>query len=338
MWRLLGNETAVNLLRAALKSGSLGHAYLLTGPPGIGKMRLARDIAAAVNCEGGDPPCGECDACRRIETANHPDVQVIALGVDDKDETKFRTRIGVEQIDDIIRQANLPPFSGRYKIFIVDEAELLSIDAANRLLKILEEPPSQVIFILLATRDDILPATVVSRCQCLELQPVPVSRIENWLRDEYNMEESRAALLSRLSHGRPGWALRALEDETVLAQRSQKMERLLAIGESDYETRFAYAAELAAGFRRDRRPVWEILTLWQDWWRDLMLVLTGCDSAVTNIDYQDKTSEMASRYELRQIEHYLKVLADCRLALSQNVNPRLALEMLMMEIPEVKCA
>jgi DNA polymerase III subunit delta' len=338
MWHLHGNERAVKLVSAALAGGSLGHAYLLVGPPGVGKMRLALDMARAVNCEGGQPPCDDCEPCRRIEAGQHPDIRVIELGVNEKDETRLRTKIGVDQIDDILHQANLPPFNGRCKVFIIDEAELLSVGAANRLLKILEEPPARVIFILLAVRDDLLPATVISRCQCLELQPVPVGQIETWLRNEYNIEESRAALLARLSHGCPGWARRALADEESVAGRNFEMARLLALGEADYETRFAYAGELATGFRKDRRPVWKVLSFWQDWWRDLMLVNTGCPEAVINIDYREKSAEIAANYSLEQIKGYLKVLADCRLALSQNVNPRLALELLMMEIPEVKCA
>lgn len=336
MWRVRGQDRAVAMTRAACLGDRPVHAYLLVGPPGVGKMRLACDIAMALNCEGEDPPCGECDSCRRIENAAHPDVQVSELEAKSGDDEKLRTLISAEQVDAILAQANLPPFSGRCKVFIIAAAELLSVTAANRLLKTLEEPPPRVVFILLTPRDGLLPETVVSRCQRLELKPAPEAEIMAVLSEGDALDGERAALLARLSHGRLGWALRARDDAEIMAGRELDIERLLELCRAGYEERFAWAGDLANAFRRDRQAIWDRLSLWQDWWRDLMLVRAGCPQAVVNTDYRDTITGQAAGYRLEQLQGFLNALDDCRLALRQNVNPGLALELLMMEIPEVR--
>jgi len=164
-------------------------------------MPLALNLAQALNCAAAEPPCGECDSCRKIASANHPDVQVIGL-IQDTDSPEAKL-ISTEQIEQMQHSASLPPFTGRYKAFIIDGAELLSTEAANRLLKTLEEPVGKVIFILLTTNDSLLPATVISRCQRLELTPLPAAEVEAALSSR-GVDPPRARLLAGLSHGWPG--------------------------------------------------------------------------------------------------------------------------------------
>ncbi len=205
MWQIIGQARAVSLLERGLAAGSLAHAYLLVGPEHAGKMTLAINLAQALNCESAGRPCLECAACRKIKAGNHADVQVIGLlQNDDSNEAKL---ISTEQIKDMLHQASLPPFEGRHKVFIINGAELLSTEAANRLLKNLEEPVANVTFILLTTNDRLLPATVVSRCQRLEVTPVPVPAEAAALQEKWGVPAERARLLAGLSHGRLGWAV-----------------------------------------------------------------------------------------------------------------------------------
>ncbi len=342
MWNIFGQDRAVSLFRRSLAAGTLSHAYLLVGPAHVGKMTLAMDLARAVNCEDGEPPCGECDSCRRITEGKHADISVTSLsdigneenGEDEVAGKGARTKIGVEQIDQILHSVSLPPFEGRCKVFVLDGAEFLSVGAANRLLKTLEEPEGSVVFVLLTTNEGMLPVTVVSRCQRVELRLPGTGEIEAVLASRWSVEPERSRLLSRLANGRLGWAVSAASEGSLLQQRDEWLEGMLAIIDAGYEERFNYAARLAGRFRRNRREVQEQLDLWLDWWRDLLLVNVECRDAVVNVDRLPVLTEMAGKYSLAQIRAFIE---DIRLASEQlrlNANPQLVLEVLMLSIPE----
>jgi len=229
--------------------------------------------------------------------------------------------------------ASLPPFEGRYKVFIIDGVERLSTEAANCLLKTLEEPVGKVIFILLTTNDRLLPATVVSRCQRLELSPIAASEVEAALSSGWGIEPQKAKLLARLCHGCLGWAVSAALDDDLLKLRAKRIDRLLDITEADYEERFAYAAQLAAQFSQNRGLVQEELDLWLDWWRDLLLVKAGCRDIITNVDLEARLIEVAGSYSLAQIKAVIGSIQAAGEQLRQNANPRLVLEVLMLDIP-----
>src|SRR3990172_4385958 len=121
MWQVIGQTKAVSLLQRSLETGSLAHAYLFVGPPHVGKMTLALNLAQALNCEAAESPCGECASCQKIALTKHADVQIVSLTSDrDPAEAKPRTEVGIDQIRQIKHSANLPPFGGRYKVFIID--------------------------------------------------------------------------------------------------------------------------------------------------------------------------------------------------------------------------
>jgi len=327
LWQIEGQSRVVSLLQRSLERGSIAHAYLVVGPPHVGKMTLALNLAQALNCQGDAPPCGLCDACQKIASSKHADVQIVGLG------SNGSTEIGIDQIRQMQHSSSLPPFEGRSKVFIIDRAELMSTEAANCLLKTLEEPAAGVVFILLATSGGVLPATVVSRCQILELPPLPTSQVEVVLSQRWGVEQQRAGLLARLSHGCLGWAISAASDDSLLKQRAERVEELLNILSGDYETRFAYVTRLVAWFNQSRGLVQEILDLWLDWWRDLLLVKLGSSDSVTNIDHQSMLANIARGYRLAQIRAVINGIQVVGEQLRQNANPRLALEVLMLSIP-----
>lgn len=330
MWQLIGQTRVVSLLQHSLESGKLAHAYLLVGPAHIGKMTAAINLAQALNCEASKRPCLECASCRKIDAGNHADVQVISLTQnEDSVEAKL---IGIDQVKQIQHDANLPPFEGNHKVFIIDKAELLSIEAANCLLKTLEEPTEKVTFILLTTDDRLLPETVVSRCQRLELPPLSIAEVASALADK-GIDPERARLLAGLSHGCPGWAFAVAADDSLLQQRDEEVKKLLHVITASYEERLAYVAQLAAQFSHNRGTVYDILNLWLDFWRDLMLVKLDSHDIITSVDLRDEFVRMAGGYRLAQITSFIKSIQAAAEQLRQNANPRLALEVLMLDIP-----
>jgi len=334
MWQVLGQDRILSLLQRSLEKECLAHAYLLVGPPHVGKMTLALNLAQALNCGAAERPCGECLSCQKIASGGHADVQVIGLIPDENSAgAKLRAEISIDQVRQVQHSASLPPFEGECKVFIVDGAEFLSTEAANCMLKTLEEPVSKVVFVLLTTNDRLLPETVVSRCQRLELVPLAAAEIEKALSSRWGIESQKAGLLAKLSHGCLGWAISAAFDDRLLKQRAEKLDRLLEIITADYEERFTYAAQLATQFAQNRESVQGILDLWLDWWRDLMLTKIGCRELITNVDRIDLLVEMAKGYQLVQIKDFIRSVQAVGEQLRRNANPRLVLEVLMLDMP-----
>ena len=328
MWQVIGQDKILSLLDYSFKTNAIAHAYLLVGPRHVGKGTLAINLAQALNCGGPELPCGQCHSCQRILEGKHADVTPIGLD--------SRTEIGIDDIRGLQRLANLPPYEGKCKVFIIDDAEYLSTEAANSLLKILEEPPPRVVWLLLAAEEEHLLPTIISRCQRLELKPVPSERIQEVLVDSYNVDADKARLLTQLCHGRLGWALSALTDDGILEQRSQRIARLVSLLPASLGQRFAYAQELASQFSQNRRAGAEIIETWLDWWRDLMLVKGDCQEAVINVDYEKALEEQARGLSLSEIEGFLANLGLLQEEISKNVNPRLAWEWLMLNLPRKK--
>ena len=330
MWTTVGQKKALFLFERSLKSGRLAHAYLFVGPAHAGKMTLARDLAMALNCEDGVPPCGICQSCKRIASGWHSDLQVV--GLNKNPDGKQQTEIGIEEIRQVLHSANLPPFEGKCKVYIVDGAELLSVEAANCLLKTLEEPVDRVVFILLTAREDLLPVTVVSRCQRIELEQLSATGVASALVDRWLVGPQRARLLAHLSHGRLGWAVKAI-DEGSLDKHDEAVDGLVAAIDADLEGRFAYAAQLASEFSQDRQVVQDKLGLWLDWWHDLMLVKVGLEDAVANVDRLDFLRSMANGLDLEQIRAGIHSIYQAGEQLKQNANARLALEVFVLGLP-----
>jgi DNA polymerase-3 subunit delta' len=337
MWQTIGQSRTVGFLQQALTQGSLSHAYLLVGPPQVGKMTLALDLAKTLNCRSEKDlrPCENCVPCQKIAAGNHADVQVVALNRNpNPEDIKERTEIGIEQIKEMLHSASLPPFEGEYRVYIIDEAGHLSLEAANRLLKTLEEPPGKVVFILITANARLIPDTVISRCQRLNLKRLKIAEIESALKERYNIEADKAILLARLSHGCLGWAIEAVKETNLLQERQEKFENMLVMVRSNYTDRFSLAAQLAAQFGKKRESVYETLDTWASWWRDILLVKTGCSSDIVSIDFKSALAQMAGAFSLVQIKETLQQIATGSEQLKLNANSRLVLEGLMLKIPQ----
>lgn len=331
MWQVRGQDRILALLDSSLKLNSVAHAYLLVGPDHVGKRTLALNLAQALNCDEADRPCGQCRSCLRILENKHADIAVVGLG--------SRVEIGIDDIRELQHSANLPPYEGKYKVFVIEDAQYLSTEAGNSLLKVLEEPPPQVVWLLLATQGQRVLPTVASRCQRLELKPMALGQIEEVLANSYEVEPSKARLLAHLCQGCLGWALSVLADENLFQQRCQTVDKLSSLLTSSLEERFAYAQVVAARITQNRKFTDQMVGIWLSWWRDLMLIKGNCKEAISNIDYEAVLEQQAGALSLSEIRGFISRLCLVRQEISQNVNARLALESLMLNMPrgEIAC-
>lgn len=327
MWQVIGHERVVRLLDSSLNSGRVSHSYLFSGPSQVGKATLAREFAKALNCDAETGrPCGQCRSCKKVAGSIHPDVVTIDLQEGSKN-------IGIDAIRDLQSAVALRPFEGRRKVYIIEGVERLSEAASNSLLKTLEEPPPSVVLLLTTTDADALLLTIVSRCQQVEMRPVPASVIESALRARYGLEVEHAHLVAGLAAGRVGWAMQAATNRAILERRAQTLERLAALPAAGRVQRLAYAADLAALWARDPDSVRGTLETWRSWWRDLLLQRLGLIDLTVNVDQAGRLPAEAAVHTPEVLSGMVRAIEETLSLLARNVNPRLALEALMLGTP-----
>lgn len=263
---LVGQETAAAVLANAIQRGQVAHAYLFTGPAGVGKRAAALCFAKALNCLGLPPAGSCCDTCRHcteIDAGVHPDVRLVTPAANLPpdapaellDALGERAEIGIGQIRQdptkpqtpppLLQDAYLRPHSAAYKVYVIDPADRLNPFAANALLKLLEEPPEAVVLILVSSRQAALLPTILSRCQQVQFRLAPLPAIEALLL-ERGAEPDRARLLAALSAGRPGWAITAWRHPEQLATRDRVLDYVQGLADLTPRAALRAAAELRA--------------------------------------------------------------------------------------------
>ncbi len=297
------------------------HAYLLTGIDHIGKSTLARFLAQTLNCVASPRPCGRCRACELIVAGKHPDLHLVA---------PEGNTLKIDQVRALQHDLALSPMEGHYRVAIVEAMDRATPEASNALLKTLEEPPPHVVMILIAPEAESLLPTIVSRCQLIALRPLSLEAVRAALIERWQVDSERAETLAHLSGGRLGWAVMAIQDESLLARRAQWIDDLIRLTGQGRAERFAYA-EMMAG---DPLTARETLRLWQTWWRDVMLLATGSDAMLIHSDRQDALREQARHFGVDRARAATFRLAQALWQLDRNANTRLALEVLMLDLPK----
>lgn len=333
MWQTTGQQRIIALLEHSIKNNELAHAYLIIGPPHVGKMTLAVDLAQAINCNDSQPPCKECQTCKKIAGRKHADVIVIENAEDTSTETKTASEIGIDEIKVLQHSANLPPYEGKYKVFIINGAESLSHEAANCLLKILEEPPPHVVFVLLTSKESLVLPTIISRCQRLELKPLTSEEISRILTTSYKLDNQQAKLLAVLAQGCPGWAINAALDSTVLAQRAQFVEEMFSLLDTTWGERLTYAARLGT----NRALAEQALRNWLSCWRDIMLIKNGYKEAIVNSDYLEALESLSQRLDVAEVRSFIQsVEKSLAYIAATSANLRLITEVALLNMPKLK--
>ncbi len=319
---LLGQGAVLRPLLAAARDDRLHHCYLFEGPPSVGKHTAAVRLAMAAACTGpGEPlPCGVCPTCLQMSKGLHPDL--IEIGPDPKKKVPVISR---DQSREIVRQAGLRSYNARWRTFVIDPVDLLRPEAANALLKTLEEPPAGTGFVLVTARASSLLPTVLSRCQRVRFRPVPEADLVRWLEAR---DIDQAQRVARLAQGSPGRALALARDG--LATVDETRAEILEVLAGGVVSIVPFAEKLVRGDRaRWRKKVELLLDVLEGLVRDAALVGGGRSEGLLNCDRLALIEAWAEALWPRGVHRLQDALAQAREQLFLNVNGRLLVETLL---------
>ncbi len=313
--RIIGQDGPISILRRALATGRLAHAYLFEGIEGVGKKATALALIEAVFC-GREDGCGTCPSCRKMAARQHPDLHLL------EPDGAF---IKIDQIRDLQKELAYRPFEAPKKACIIDGAERLNQAAGNALLKTLEEPPGNALIILVTAQVSGVLPTILSRCQRLHFQSLPEEAIAAYL-TENGIDGEPARIAASLAGGSMKKALEIGKD-TALGDRKQFLERLSGLSLLEITPLFSAAEELAA----DKEKAMELLELLTSFLRDVLLLKGGGDGIV-NADLMPLLEREAGRLSQTRVMERIGHVGEARQALLRNVNARLTLEVLFMRL------
>jgi DNA polymerase III subunit delta' len=324
-WNLIGHEWAVDMLKKHVINGPR-HAYLLAGPPGLGRRSLALRFAQALNCQTPVDigiPCGQCRDCKQIEAMQHADLTIVQA------ESEGGV-IKVDQIREARRMLTLKPYMAKYRVALFLRFQEANDNAANALLKTLEEAPSYAVLILTADNPEQLLPTIVSRCEVLRLRPLPTEDVQREL-ESRGVENGHAKLISHISGGRFGYALRLLQDGSLLEKREEQLNDLQRLVTSSRVEKFAYADKLA----RDKDSMRQTILIWLSYWRDVMLRTAEARTPLVNVDRNVEIENIATRMDLSSARSVVDRLENALEKMERNVNPRLLAEVMLLDLPKI---
>jgi DNA polymerase-3 subunit delta' len=330
-WDVIGHEWAENLLRKHISTGQVRHAYLITGEDGLGKRTLALSFARALLCSENRLEgtfCGKCRACSLIPTAQYPDFHLISP-------EEKTSSIKVEQVRELTGQLALSAYESEWRFALIPDFEHATESAANALLKTLEEPGEHVIVVLTARDAASLLPTIVSRCEHLPLRAVGRETIrESLLQRTENSEQ--VEIISGLAQGRPGWAIRYIEEPEHFVLRNERIAGLREIMNQSRTERFNQVEEmlpLKEDLDAQRRYALTTIRIWMDIWRDVMQKGYQANAELINNDQIELIELLQRALKPEELYQTLQSLLRAQDAINRNANVRLTIEALMLDLP-----
>lgn len=346
--QVLSQPHAVRHFQSVLARGRLAHAYVFCGPDGVGKALFARELVKTLLCSGrsdketSPDACDQCESCKAVDSGDNPDLFWITLD--------YKV-IKIEAIRELERLAVLKPHGARRRVFVIEDAERMNAEAANCLLKTLEEPPRGVVILLTATSLARLPRTIVSRCQVVRFQPIEPATLKKLIKKNLDVfkegdsdgDSYKEALewLAGASCGSMGWAARLVKEEAV-TRRKKLFDRLSSLHMDD---NFLVSQEVldwcpynkdeGLEGRRARLRIWMCLML--EFYRDVLLCKVGADElGLFNMDYRDKIAARARQLSERTVEEIMGEINSSLDGLRRNANINLLVENMFTRIARLE--
>ncbi len=322
---IIGHEDIVRHFKNSIELGKVSHAYILNGEKGAGKRTLAAVVAKTLQCEEGGPdPCGKCRSCLQAESNNQPDIIWV--------NHEKPNIISVDEIrEQVVNDVALKPYSSRYKIYIIPDAQLMNPQAQNALLKTLEEPPEYAIILLLASGIGKFLPTVLSRCLILNFKPVEPLHVVEYLTNNLEVDRNKAKFCADFAQGNLGKAIRLaispeynelLEDSVRILRRIQDMDM------EDVIT----AIKNLGKYKLDVTDYMDIMTMW---FRDILMVkISNSPNKLLFKDEYSVLKKQASMMSYEGVEEVIRALNKVKIRLEANVNFDIAMELLLLTIKE----
>ena len=322
---VIGHRDIVTHLKNAVQTGKVSHAYLFSGEKGSGKHMLATYFAMALECqEQEDVPCMHCPSCKKALSGNHPDIKRIV--------PESASSLGVEALrTQLVEDVSIRPYERPYKVYIVDDADLMTVQAQNAILKTIEEPPAYAVVILLSENSDRLLETIRSRCTELDFRPVEDKEIEQYLMNQMELPDYQAAIVASYAQGNVGKAVRAVASSEFM-EMTRNAVQLMKSSESLDSSGLIEAVKLLNG---EKQNIDEYLELFSMWFRDVLLFKATRE--VDQLIFKQEINEISERAACSSyegIETILKAIDTAAVRLRANVNFDLVMELLFLTIRE----
>ena len=322
---VIGHEEIIRHLQNAIKTGKISHSYIFAGEPGSGKRLLAGIYAMTLQCEaGGENACGKCESCKRAIGKNHPDIIMVKH---EKPNT-----ISIDEIrEQVVNDVDIKPYSSSHKIYIIPDAEIMTPQAQNALLKTIEEPPEYAVIMLLTSNIDGLLPTIRSRCVRLDLKVVGDGLVKKYLMEHLHIPDYQAEIDASFAHGSIGKAKEAATSQEF-ADITQKALKILKYADSMevYEL-----TEAIKNLSSEKQNINDYLDIFQFWFRDVLMFKATRE--IDNLVFKQEINyirEQASQRSYENLEKILEALDKTKVRLRANVNTELALELLFLTIRE----
>lgn len=322
---VVGHKDIIRYIQDAAGEGKISHAYIINGEKGSGKKMLSKLFAMTLLCEKNDrEPCNTCHSCIQAESGSHPDIITVS-----------HEKPGSIGVDDIRGQVNhtidIRPYQGPYKVYIIPEADIMTEQAQNALLKTIEEPPSYAVIMLLTENADILLPTINSRCVMLKLRNIKDTLIRMYLMERLQVPDYKAAVCTAFAQGNMGRAIMLAESEHFNEIREEAVHLLQHVHEMEL-SEIIGAVERVSAYKLEITDYLDIIMIW---YRDVLLYKATKDTdRVVLKDQINYMKEQARKSSYEGIELILKSLEKAKSRLRANVNFELVMELLFLTIKE----